>query len=49
MKVFIDVSNIIQKDEKTGRYVCKRNNIDIFISKGWAAFASIIGEKVNGI
>ncbi len=24
-------------------------NIDIFISKGWAAFASIIGEKVNGI
>ena len=32
MKVFIDVSNIIQKDEKTGRYVCKRNNIDIFIS-----------------
>ena len=24
-------------------------NIDIFISKGWQAFASVIGEKTNGI
>ena len=32
MKVFIDVSNIIKKNEKTGRYECNRNNIDIFIS-----------------
>ena len=24
-------------------------NIDIFISKGWQAFASIVGEKTNGI
>ena len=32
MKVFIDCSNIIKKDENTGRYVCKGNNIDMFIS-----------------
>lgn len=32
MKVFIDVSNIVNFDEKTGRYVCRGNNIDIFIS-----------------
>lgn len=32
MKVFIDCSNIIKRDENTGRYVCRNNNIDIFIS-----------------
>lgn len=32
MKVFIDCSNIIEIDKESGRYVCKRNNIDIFIS-----------------
>lgn len=32
MKVFIDCSNIIYKDKASGRYVCSRNNIDIFIS-----------------
>lgn len=32
MKVFIDCSNIIEVDKESGRYVCKRNNIDIFIS-----------------
>lgn len=32
MKVFIDCSNIIKKDDKSGRYVCRGNNIDIFIS-----------------
>ena len=32
MKVFIDCSNIIKKDPDTGRFVCKRNDIDIFIS-----------------
>lgn len=32
MKVFIDCSNIIKKDLKSGRFVCKGNNIDIFIS-----------------
>lgn len=32
MKVFIDCSNIIEVDKESGRYVCRRNNIDIFIS-----------------
>lgn len=32
MKVFIDCTNILKKDESTGRYVCKGNNIDTFIS-----------------
>lgn len=32
MKVFIDCSNIIYRDKASGRYVCNRNNIDIFIS-----------------
>ena len=32
MKVFIDCSNIIRKDENSGRYVCNRSNIDIFVS-----------------
>lgn len=32
MKVFIDCSNIIKRDESTGRYVCRGNNIDMFIS-----------------
>lgn len=32
MKVFIDCSNIIKKDSTTGRYNCRGNNIDIFIS-----------------
>lgn len=32
MKVFIDCSNIIVKDSATNRYVCRGNNIDIFIS-----------------
>lgn len=32
MKVFIDCSNIITKDTNSGRYICRGNNIDIFIS-----------------
>lgn len=32
MKVFIDCSNIITKDNETGRYYCRGNNIDILIS-----------------
>lgn len=32
MKVFIDCSNIITKDLESGRYHCKGNSIDIFIS-----------------
>lgn len=31
-KVFIDCSNIITKDEETGRYFCSSQNIDILIS-----------------
>ena len=32
MKVFIDCTNILKRDDSTGRYVCKGNNIDTFIS-----------------
>lgn len=32
MKVFIDVTNIININEKTGKYECRGNNIDILIS-----------------
>lgn len=32
MKVFIDCSNIIKIDNSTGKWACKGNNIDIFIS-----------------
>ena len=32
MKVFIDVSGIIVRNKKTGRYECTGNNIDILIS-----------------
>ena len=32
MKVFIDCTNIITIDKDSGRYVCRGNNIDIFIS-----------------
>lgn len=31
-KVFIDCTNIITRDPKSGVYVCNRNNIDIFVS-----------------
>lgn len=31
-KIFIDVSNIIKKDEDSGRYECSRSDIDTFIS-----------------
>ena len=32
MKVYIDCTNIIRRDEKTGRYVCNTTSIDILIS-----------------
>lgn len=32
MKIFIDCSNIIRKDEKLGKYICRKEHIDIFIS-----------------
>lgn len=42
MKVFIDCSNIIVMDSKTGRYVCKGNNIDILISYLVSAMHTLI-------
>ncbi len=42
MKVFIDCSNIISTDETTGKYVCRRNNIDIFISYLVSAMHTLI-------
>lgn len=49
MKVFIDCSNIIKKDSKTGRYVCKGNNIDIFISYLVSAMITKIYYSSEGI
>ena len=42
MKVFIDCSNIITIDDASGRYVCKGNNIDIFISYLVSAMHTLI-------
>ena len=42
MKVFIDCSNIITKNEDTGRYMCRRGNIDIFISYLVSAMHTLI-------
>ena len=41
-KVFIDCSNIINKDPNTGRYICRGNNIDIFISYLMSAMTTYI-------
>ena len=42
-KVFIDCSNIIEKDPKTGKYVCRQfNNIDILISYLVSAMHTLI-------
>lgn len=49
MKVFIDCSNTIKKDSKTGRYVCKGNNIDIFISYLVSAMITKIYYSSEGI
>lgn len=49
MKVFIDCSNIIKKDSKSGRYVCKGNNIDIFISYLVSAMITKIYYSSEGI
>lgn len=32
MKIFIDCTNILDRDEDSGRYKCRGNSIDIFIS-----------------
>lgn len=42
MKVFIDCSNIIKRDESTGRFVCRGNNIDMFISYLVSAMHTLI-------
>lgn len=42
LKVFIDVTGIIKMDENAGKYVCNRNNIDIFISYLVDAMVSFI-------
>lgn len=42
VKVFIDCTNIISRDEATGRYSCKGNNIDIFISYLVSAMTNFI-------
>lgn len=48
LKVFIDVSNIIKKDEVKGKYVCGRNEIDIFISYLINAMTTFIYYTPNG-
>lgn len=42
MKVFIDCSNIISKNEESGRYECNRNSIDIFVSYLVSAMHTLI-------
>lgn len=42
MKVFIDCSNIVKRDESTGRFVCRGNNIDMFISYLVSAMHTLI-------
>ena len=48
LKVFIDISNIIVKDDKSGRYTCSRNNIDIFISYLVDAMSTFIYYTAGG-
>lgn len=48
MRVFIDVSGIIRKDEKAGKWVCNRNDIDIFISYILDAMVSFIYYTPKG-
>lgn len=42
MKIFIDCSNIIKRDKSSGRYYCKGNDIDIFISYLVSAMTTFI-------
>ena len=42
MKVFIDCSNIITKDQDTGRYQCRGNSIDMLISYLVSAMHTLI-------
>ena len=41
-KVFIDCTNIIVKDDTSGKWVCRRTNIDIFISYLVSAMHTLI-------
>lgn len=47
-KVFIDVTGVITKNEESGRYVCDRNNIDIFTSYILDAMVAYIYYAPNG-
>lgn len=48
LRVFIDVSGVIKKDEKSGKYVCGRNEVDIFISYLIDAMTTFIYYTPNG-
>lgn len=48
MRVFIDVSGIIRMDEKSGKYVCGRNEIDIFVSYLVDAMSTFIYYSPKG-
>lgn len=48
LKVFIDVSGIIKMNEAVGKYVCSKNNIDIFISYILDAMVSFIYYSPKG-
>ena len=48
LRVFIDVSGIIKDDEASGKYICNKNNIDIFISYILDAMVSFIYYTPTG-
>jgi hypothetical protein len=48
LRVFIDVSGIITMDENAGKYICNRNNIDIFISYLVSAMTTYIYYAPKG-
>ena len=48
LKVFIDVSGIIKMDENAGKYICNRNDIDIFISYLVDAMTTFIYYSPSG-
>ena len=48
LKVFIDVSGVIKKDEISDKYVCHKNNIDILISYLLDAMVSFIYYSPKG-
>lgn len=48
LRVFIDVSGVIRKDLDTGKYVCSRDQIDIFISYLVSAMITFIYYAPKG-